>query len=147
MWSWWRAKRKARIELNERVDRVRELDRLPKPPYGYDPSWQAVLDGRREFAGSVRTGPWVGHDVFVTVWGPGSIGRSYQPEDFLWSADYWRTHTEALGPADGDPDANVVTLEEIYDFLGDHVVTWHSPLKSLERVGLMFGGNGRDTPG
>lgn len=52
-----------------RKARIQELESLPKPDYGYGPHWQAIIAGRREFTGKVLSGPYVGHDLLITVYG------------------------------------------------------------------------------
>jgi hypothetical protein len=125
---------------------VRGLHELPEPQSGYRPHWDAVADGRREFAGRVINGPWIGHEVLVLVWGEGSLDRTYQPADFMYSADYWLVDKEAAGFGEGEVDANVVTLEELYEFIDDEAIHWYPPLQSLKRVGLLFGTDGETIP-
>lgn len=64
----------------------------------------------------------------------------------MYSADYWLVDEEVAGFGEGEVDANVVTLEELYDFIDDKVIRWYPPLRSLRRVGLLLGADGETIP-
>ena len=60
-----------------RKARVKELESLPEPEYGYGPNGEAITAGRGEFTGRVIEGPYVGHDVLVQVYGDPALNREY----------------------------------------------------------------------
>ena len=133
-------------EWRARKVRVRELDSLPEPDYGYGPSWEAILAGRREFTGAVTNGPYVGHDLMITVYGDQALGREYQASDFAYAADYWMTDKDNAGPGGDDPDPSFETLEELQEWLEGVPVEWHSPYVSLARLGRLWGFGGNYVP-
>lgn len=141
---WWRRRQQAKQEWTERIALLEVLEREPEPPGGYGPTWEAIARGRREFAGKVQSGPWVGHDILILVWGNPPKNRPALPEDFVYSADYFITDEAIAGPGEGEPDALPFTLEETIEWITDDPVHWYPPLKALARVGLMFGHDGTE---
>lgn len=143
---WWRSRRRAKQEWTDRLALLEALEREPEPAEGYGPTWDAIVAGRREFAGKVLSGPWVGHDILILVWGKPPEHRPVQPEDFLYSADYFITDEAIAGPGAGEPDTLPVTLEETMNWITDDPIHWYPPMKALARVGLMFGYDGTKVP-
>ncbi|MET1034981.1 MAG: hypothetical protein ABWX68_07100, partial [Arthrobacter sp.] len=72
-----------------RLPAVRALAAAPEPAEGYRPTWDAVLAGRREFAGRILEGPWVGYEFLLLVYGKPRFGHEPRPENFSYFADYW----------------------------------------------------------
>ncbi|MFJ5695105.1 hypothetical protein ACIP9X_14820 [Arthrobacter sp. NPDC093125] len=140
---WWRNRRRVKQEWAERIALLDALQQAPEPPEGYGPSWDAIVAGRREFAGKVLSGPWVNYDILVLVWGkPEHI--PVRPEDFVYSADYFMTDERTAGPGEDETDTLPVTLEETIEWITDHPIQWYPPLKALARVGLVFGRDGTE---
>ncbi len=129
-----------------RKARLLELEAQPKPAYGYGPSWEGLVAGRREFAGRVLSGPYAGHDLLIHVYGPTDLNRSYEPNDFDFAADYFITDHVLAGPGDDDPDPWFATLEELSEWLADEPIDWYPPHVSLARLGLLHGFNGKWVP-
>lgn len=146
MWHWWAARSKRKQEWNARVARVLDLEAMPEPDYGYGPHWEAILAGRREFAGAVLAGPYAGHDLLIHVYGNAALDRAHHPEDFLYSADYWITDRDRAGPGDDGPDPSFTTLEELQEWLTEVPVEWYPPYVALARVGLLSGYGGTQVP-
>lgn len=119
---------------------------MPEPEYGYGPHWDAIIAGRREFTGSVLSGPYVGHDLLVTVYGDADLDREYKPADFLYSADYWIVDRDNAGPGDDDPDPSFNTLEELLEWLDSTPVEWRSPYVSLALIGRLWGHDEKRVP-
>ncbi|WP_188109328.1 hypothetical protein [Paeniglutamicibacter gangotriensis] len=91
---------------------MRALEIAPEPERGHGPSWEAMLTGRREFAGRVLGGLWAGHEVLVVSYGKARRRREPRPEDFSFSADYWLVDWDEGGKGDGDADFSVETIDE-----------------------------------
>lgn len=120
------------------------LEAAAEPEQGYGPSWDAILAGRREFAGLVTSGPWQGHEVLILVFGSAPRRREPRPDDFGFSVDYWIVDPTIAGEGEDRPSVGPDTLEEPYDQLTDAPIQWHPPAKSLARVGLLYGGSGQE---
>ena len=119
---------------------------MPEPGYGYGPQWEAIIAGRREFTGRVLSGPYVGHDLLIKVYGDGALDREYAPADFSYTADYWLVDEDNAGPGDDEYDPSFDTLEELQDWLHDTSIEWHSPYISLARIGRLSGYDGTRVP-
>ena len=119
---------------------------MPEPDYGYGPHWDAIIAGRREFTGKVLGGPYVGHDLIVTVYGDAALDREFEPADFSYWADYWMVDKDNAGPGDDDPDSSFTTLEELQEWLGGTPIEWHSPYVSLALAGRLLGYDGKQVP-
>lgn len=147
MWEWRSARSKPDEQWQARKALVQELESRPEPEYGYGPHWEAVIAGRREFTGRVLSGPYVGHDLLVTVYGQAALDREHEPADFSYSADYWLVDEDNAGPGDDEPDPSFDTLEELLDWLDGTPIEWHSPYVSLARIGRRLSGNdGKQVP-
>lgn len=146
MWKWRSARSKPGEQWQARKALVKELESRPEPEYGYGPHWEAVIAGRREFTGKVLSGPYVGHDLLVTVHGEAALNREYEPADFSYSADYWLVDEDNAGPGDDEPDPSFDTLEELLDWLDGTPIEWHSPYVSLARIGRLSGNDGKQVP-
>lgn len=144
MWKWWNV---ARLKLDRqwqaRKTRVQELESMPEPDYGYGPHWDAIIAGRRGFTGKVLSGPYVGHDLLVTVYGDAALDREYQPTDFSYSADYRLVDEDNAGPGDDDPDPSFDTLEELQEWLAGTPVEWNPPYISLALLGRLWSYDGK----
>lgn len=119
---------------------------MPEPPYGCGPQWEALITGRREFVGRVLSGPYVGHDLLVIVYGDASLDREYGPADFLYSADCRMVDEENAGPGDDDPDPSFNTLEELQEWLSGTQIEWQPPYTSLALTGQLWGYDGTRVP-
>lgn len=135
---------KQRREWAERVAQMHSLEAAPEPEQGHGPSWDAILAGRREFAGRVLGGPWLGHDVLILAYGKTRRRREPRPDDFGYSADYAINDWNTPGPGDDDDSFSVATIEELYERLDDTPIQWYPPAKSLAKAGLLFGGSGKE---
>lgn len=129
-----------------RLPAVRALAASPEPAEGYRPTWNAILAGRREFAGRILEGPWVGYEILLLVYGKPRFGHEPRSENFSYFADYWLVDEANAGPGDGgQPGLSAMTLERLDTKLARMTVRWYPPGESLARVGLMFGGTGNVT--
>lgn len=146
MWKWWTVRLKLDRRWQARKARMRELESLPEPDYGYGPHWDAIIAGRREFTGKVLGGPYVGHDLLLTVYGDAALDRESVPADFSYSADYLMVDKENAGPGDDDPDPSFDTLEELREWLDGTPIEWHSPYVSLALIGRLLGYDGNQVP-
>lgn len=146
MWRWWELKLKLSREWRMRKARLLELEAQPIPDYGYGPSWEGLVAGRREFAGKVISGPYIGHDLLIHVYGEADLNRSYEPKDFDFAADYFITDDALAGPGDDDPDPWFATLEELKEWLSGQSIDWYPPYTSLARLGLIHGYDGKRVP-
>jgi hypothetical protein len=122
---------------------MRALDAAPEPAHGYGPSWDAMLSGRREFAGEVLGGPWAGQDVLVLAYGKVRRRQEPHPDDFSFCAEYLSTDWNQNSKNDGDGDFSVNTVDELNERLADTPIQWYPPATSLARVGRLFGGSGQ----
>jgi hypothetical protein len=129
-----------------RKARLLELEAQPKPDDGYGPSWQGLVAGRREFAGRALSGPYIGHDLLIHVYGESDLNRSYEPKDFDFAAEYIVTDHALAGPGDDDPDPWFPTLEELREWLANKPIDWYPPYVSLARLGLLHRFDGRWVP-
>lgn len=123
---------------------MRALEIAPEPDRGHGPIWEAMLLGRREFAGRVLDGPWVGHEVSVVSYGKARRRREPRPEDFSFSADYWLVDWDEGGKGDGDADFSVESIDELNERLAEFPIQWYPPSTSLARVGMLYGGSGEE---
>jgi hypothetical protein len=146
MSKWLTLRLKLDPKWQARKARVQELESRPEPEYGYGPHWDAIGAGRREFTGTVLSGPYVGHDLLITVYGDAALDREYKPADFSYWADYWLVDKDDAGPGDDDPDRPFDTLEELQEWLHDIPVEWHSPYVALARIGRLWGYDGKRVP-
>jgi hypothetical protein len=146
MWKWRTARLKLDRQWQARKARVQELESLPEPGYGYGPHWEAIIAGRREFTGRVLSGPYVGHDLLIKVYGDAALDREYVPADFSYTADYWLVDEENAGPGDDEYDPSFDTLEDLQDWLHDIPIEWHSPNISLALIGRLSGYDGKRVP-
>ena len=119
---------------------------MPEPEHGYGPHWDAIIAGRREFTGRVLSGPYVGHDLLVMVYGDAALDRGYKPTDFSYSADYWLVDEDNAGPGDDDPDPSFDTLEGLQEWLAGTPIEWNSPYVSLAVIGRLWGYDGKRVP-
>lgn len=136
----WRRRR----DWDLRVARMRALEVAPEPEQGHGPSWEVMITGRREFAGRVLGGPWAGHEVLVVSYGEARRRRAPRPEDFSFSADYWLVDWDEGGMGDGDADFSVETIDELKERLAEFPIQWYPPATSLARVGMLYGGSGKE---
>lgn len=90
---------------------MQDLESLPEPGNGYGPHWDGIIAGRREFTGKALGGPYVGHDLLVTVYGDAALDWEYEPTDFSYSADYGLADKDNAGPGDDDPDPSATSLD------------------------------------
>jgi hypothetical protein len=137
---WWKRKK----DWAQRVSSMRALQAAAQPEQGYGPSWDAILAGRREFAGLVLSGPWQGYEALIVVYGSTPRRREPRPDDFGFSVDYWVVDSTIAGEGAGYSSFGPDTLDELYDRLTDAPIRWYPPVKSLARVGLLFGGSGQE---
>jgi hypothetical protein len=109
-------------------------------------AWEGLVAGRREFAGRVITGPYLGHDLLIRVYGETDLNRSYEPKDFDFAADYFITDEALAGPGDDDPDPWFATLDELNEWLLGQSIDWYPPYVSLARLGSIHGYDGKRVP-
>ncbi|MGL3806375.1 hypothetical protein ACSYDW_09785 [Paeniglutamicibacter sp. R2-26] len=134
-----------------RMQHLRTLEKAV-PEIGWKPTYAALIDGRREFAGLVESGVWRGHEILILVYGPAeptfaSIRRFFRPKkraadrpfkesDYLFSADYWQLDPQAHGGE--EPDMSFSSLTDLEQWIGPGGITWYSPLESVDAVGKML---------
>ena len=60
-----------------------------------------------------------------------------------FSADYWLVDWDEGGKGDGDADFSV-TIDELNERLAEFPIQWYPPATSLARVGMLYGGSGKE---
>ncbi|MCO1338868.1 hypothetical protein BJH93_08185 [Kocuria polaris] len=115
------------------------LEAQPEPSYGYGPTREALLAGRRDFSGLVLRGVWSGHDAVVTVWE--RARRRFDVEEASFTVDFWLVHRESSGVGD-DLNYTADSIPELLEMLSALDIQWYPPATSLAKVGRMYGGDG-----
>lgn len=131
--------------LREQNRLLTQLD-VDTPPEQWGPSHDAVVAGRRAFAGRATSGVARGHDILVTTWvWPRRLRRT--PPGTSIPLDAYDFCIDIYSPA-GTPDVEIGefdwtqlgrTLTEVLEWVSPYEVSWLPPTQAERARGWLGG--------
>lgn len=130
--------------LREQHRLLAQLD-VDTPPEQWGPSHDAVVAGRRAFAGRATSGAARGHDILVTAWVlPRRFNR--RPPGTSIPTDAYDFCMDIYSPEDAPDVVGEIdwtrlgrTLAQVLEWVGPYEVSWLPPTQAEQAWGWLRG--------